>query len=74
MAKPSTTSPKHVPEPDTQQLTVRLDLDIIASLDDVASKMRKTAPPGMRLTRTDALRTAIIEGVKVLQAQGRPRK
>ncbi len=73
MAKTST-STKPLSNADTQQLTVRLDTDIIASLDDIAAKMQKTSPPGMKLTRTDALRTAIIEGVKVMQAQGRPKK
>lgn len=53
---------------ETKQLTIRLDNSTIEELDDMAMKMQKAAPSGVNITRTDALRTAIIQGIAAHKA------
>lgn len=52
---------------ETGQLTVRLGLSTIDDLDVIAKAMLKKAPEGTNYTRTDALRTSILKGVKLMK-------
>ncbi len=51
------------------QLTVRLEPDIIQLLDEISSKMQKNTIAGVKITRTDGLRAAIICGVESLSGR-----
>lgn len=52
---------------ENKQLTIRLSPEVIDQLDVLTTKLQNTAPGGMSLTRTDALRTAIISGLEALK-------
>ena len=51
-----------------QQLTIRLDTSVIEDLDKITSILQKTAPRGIVLTRTDALRSAILRGIDSIRS------
>jgi hypothetical protein len=52
-----------------QQLTIRLDTSVIEQLDAIVNVLQKTAPKGVVLTRTDALRSSILRGIDTIRAQ-----
>lgn len=52
----------------TQQLTVRLDDDAIAQLDELAASLSR---PGLPLTRADAMRVAIATGLETIAAESK---
>jgi hypothetical protein len=59
-------SPK--PSNKTSQIPVRVDPEVIARLDAVAAKLSR---PGLELSRTDAVRIALLEGLaRIEQAEG----
>jgi predicted transcriptional regulator len=45
---------------------VRLDAEVIARLDAIASKLSR---PGLEVTRTDALRIALMTGMQVIEKE-----
>lgn len=55
----------------TQQITVRLDNDVIAHLDRLAASLSR---PGLPLTRVDAIRIAIATGLESIEAEAKPAK
>jgi hypothetical protein len=51
------------------QLTVRLESEVIQLIDEIALKMQKGSVAGVKITRTDALRAAIIRGSESLSGK-----
>lgn len=51
-----------------QQLTIRLDLQTIKDLDAVVELMQQSSPAGIEINRTDALRSAIVEGIESIKS------
>lgn len=51
------------------QLTVRLEPEVIQLIDEIALKMQKGSVAGVKITRTDALRAAIIRGAESLSGK-----
>jgi uncharacterized protein (DUF4415 family) len=50
----------------TQQIAVRLDADVIGRLDAIAGKMSR---PGLEVTRTDAIRIALLTGLQTIEKE-----
>ncbi len=50
----------------TQQIAVRLDADVIGRLDAIASKLTR---PGLAVTRTDAIRIALLTGLQAIEKE-----
>jgi predicted transcriptional regulator len=50
----------------THQIAVRLDADVISRLDAVASKLTR---PGLSVTRTDAIRIALLTGLQAIEKE-----
>jgi len=50
----------------TVQTAVRLEAVVIARLDAIATKMCR---PGLEVTRTDALRIALMTGIEVIEKE-----
>lgn len=50
----------------THQLGIRMDADTVRRLDAAAAKL---SMPGLPLTRTDALRMAVMEGLRKIEAE-----
>jgi predicted transcriptional regulator len=50
----------------TQQVAVRLDADVIGRLDAIASKLTR---PGLEVTRTDAIRIALLTGLAAMEKE-----
>jgi predicted DNA-binding protein len=50
----------------TVQTAVRLEAEVIARLDAIATKMSR---PGLEVTRTDALRIALMTGLEVIEKE-----
>lgn len=50
----------------TVQTAVRLETDVIARLDAIAAKMSR---PGLDVTRTDALRIALMTGMQAIEKE-----
>ena len=63
MPKPKTTTQAKGP---TQQIAVRLDADVIGRLDAIAGKMSR---PGLEVTRTDAIRIALLTGLQAIEKE-----
>jgi predicted transcriptional regulator len=62
MARTKTANDK---EP-TVQTAVRLDAEVVARLDAIAAKMSR---PGLEVTRTDALRIALMTGLEKIEKE-----
>jgi hypothetical protein len=58
----------HMPE--TKPVTFRLAAELLARLDKVAVSLSR---PGLKITRSDVLKMAVIEGLRVLEKQGKNR-
>jgi predicted DNA-binding protein len=54
------------PKGPTVQTAVRLDTEVIARLDAIAGKLSR---PGLEVTRTDALRIALMTGMEVIEKE-----
>lgn len=54
-----------------QQLTIRLDTGVIEELDTIIAILQKSAPRGIVLTRTDALRSTILRGIDSIRSAGK---
>jgi len=50
----------------TQQVAVRLDGDVISRLDAIAGKLTR---PGLAVTRTDAIRIALMTGLESMERE-----
>ena len=50
----------------TVQTAVRLEAEVIARLDAIAAKMCR---PGLEVTRTDALRIALMTGLQAIEKE-----
>jgi predicted transcriptional regulator len=50
----------------TVQTAVRLDSEVIVHLDAIATKLSR---PGLEVTRTDALRIALMTGIQVIEKE-----
>lgn len=50
----------------TQQIAVRLDPDVLGRLDTIATKLSR---PGLALTRTDAIRIALLTGLQAIEKE-----
>jgi len=50
----------------TQQVAVRLDADVINHLDAIAAKLTR---PGLAVTRTDAIRIALMTGMESMERE-----
>jgi predicted transcriptional regulator len=50
----------------TQQIAVRLDADVIGRLEAIAGKMSR---PGLEVTRTDAIRIALLTGLQAIEKE-----
>jgi predicted transcriptional regulator len=50
----------------TQQVAVRLDADVIGRLDAIAAKLTR---PGLGVTRTDAIRIALMTGLEAMEKE-----
>jgi len=50
----------------TQQIAVRLDAEVISRLDTIAAKLSR---PGLDLTRTDAIRIALLSGMQAIEKE-----
>ena len=48
------------------QTAVRLDSEVIVHLDAIATKLSR---PGLEVTRTDALRIALMTGIQVIEKE-----
>ena len=62
MTKTKTTS-KDKP---THQIAVRLDADVIGRLDAISAKLSR---PGLAVTRTDAIRIALLTGLQAIEKE-----
>jgi len=62
MTKTNTTS-KDKP---THQVAVRLNADVIGRLDAIAAKLTR---PGLAVTRTDAIRIALLCGLHTIERE-----
>ena len=62
MTKTNTTS-KDKP---THQVAVRLNADVIGRLDAIAAKLTR---PGLAVTRTDAIRIALMTGLESMERE-----
>lgn len=61
--------PREMPRPKSEndrQVTLLLPLEAVELADALAKRM---APPGARLTRTDALRAAVLRGLQALDGE-----
>jgi uncharacterized protein (DUF4415 family) len=54
------------PKGPSVQTAVRLDADVIDHLDTIAKKLSR---PGLEVTRTDALRIALMTGIEVIEKE-----
>jgi len=63
MPKTKTTTKDKGP---TQQIAVRLDADVIGRLDAISGKMSR---PGLEVTRTDAIRIALLTGLQAIEKE-----
>jgi predicted transcriptional regulator len=50
----------------TQQIAIRLDPDVISRLDAIATKLSR---PGLSITRTDAIRVALLNGLHAIEKE-----
>lgn len=50
----------------TVQTAVRLDMELVARLDKIAGKMSR---PGLEVTRTDAIRIALLTGLQAIEKE-----
>jgi hypothetical protein len=57
---------QHPPAATTEQIALRLPKDLIARADALRTRL---GPPGLTLTRTDALRVAITRGLDELEQE-----
>jgi hypothetical protein len=48
------------------QVAVRLDAEVIIRLDAIAAKLSR---PGLAVTRTDAIRIALMTGMKAIEQE-----
>ena len=62
MTKTKTTSKDKT----THQVAVRLDPDVISRLDAIAAKLTR---PGLDVTRTDAIRIALMNGLESIEQE-----
>lgn len=52
------------------QLGIRVDPPLMKEIDDLVALLQERTP-GMEVTRSDAMRVAIIEGIAVLRRKGK---
>jgi hypothetical protein len=57
---------KSVDKVPTQQVAVRLDAEVLRRLDAIAAKLSR---PGLVLTRTDAIRIALLTGLQAIEKE-----
>jgi predicted DNA-binding protein len=50
----------------SQQIAVRLDADVVSRLDAIAAKLSR---PGLTVTRTDAIRIALMTGLESMERE-----
>lgn len=50
----------------THQIAVRLDAGVIGRLDAIAAKLTR---PGLAVTRTDAIRIALLSGLQTIEKE-----
>lgn len=56
---------------DRPNMSVKLDQETMAKLEALEEKLRREAAPGVRITRTDAYRAALLTGLEVLLKEKR---
>ena len=52
------------------QLGIRVDPPLLREIDELVALLQERTP-GMEVTRSDAMRVAILEGITVLKRKGR---
>jgi hypothetical protein len=53
---------------ETKQMAIRMDLDIIARLDQVVSRLEERTP-GLKVSRADAVRVMLVRGMDAFEAE-----
>ena len=48
----------------TRTIPIRFDEDVVKRLDAQQARMKKEATPGMRVTRTDVIRTLVLQALE----------
>ena len=55
-------------------ITLRLDAETVDAIDELVEKLQAGTPQGLKVTRTDALRHAVLVGLKTVLGETRARK
>lgn len=53
---------------ETKQMAIRMDLDIIARLDQVVCRLEEQTP-GLKVSRADAVRVMLVRGMDAFEAE-----
>ena len=55
------------------QLIIKVDSDLMARIQRYAQRLIASQPPGIKLSRTDAIRVILHKGLEALEAEEEPR-